>query len=121
MGKESRDKGARFERWVAKRLRERGWSAERKRQAAAYDADADVIAERHRTVEGLLGPRRELVALSVECKNRKVMPSAAMRDAWAQAESAAKGARIPMVVIKRPGTSRAFAVLDLDTLLGLIG
>lgn len=117
MGKFSRDKGARFERWVARKIRDRGHNAERKRQSAAYDSEADVEAR-------ITCPPRAVVdewLLSIECKDRKTMPSKQLADAWGQAvESAEHNGRFPVVVVKLPGTSKALAVLDFDTLLFML-
>ena len=63
MGKMQRRKGAAFERWVVRWLRERGWHAER---TAPMQASTQLHCDVTASLEGRV--------LSVECKDQRAVP-----------------------------------------------
>lgn len=79
----SREKGKRFERWVARFLRDKGYDCRRGQQYCGANGDADVI--------GLPG-------LHIECKHAEKMH---LYDWMDQSKRDAKENEIPVVVHKK--------------------
>lgn len=102
MGKYERERGARFEREVAKILREHGIEAERGCQHAGGKDSPDV--------------KHNLGDYHLECKFSEHF---AVWSAMAQSERDAGDNEIPIVVFKR-NYSKVYAVLEFEELIEII-
>lgn len=97
----SRDKGARGERSLAKKLRECGWTnARRGQQYCGSNGDADVV--------GVPG-------LHIECKYTERLK---LYDALLQAQLDVRNGEIPVVIHKKNNCDWV-AILDLDDFLNI--
>ncbi|WFF72696.1 hypothetical protein [Proteiniclasticum sp. QWL-01] len=98
----SREKGARGERALAKKLREHGYmEARRGQQYSGANGDPDVV--------GLPG-------IHIECKYTERLQ---LYDAMAQAEHDAREDEIPVVIHKR-NHCKWLAIMDLNNFIKLI-
>ncbi len=96
----SRQKGARFEREVAGRLREYGYPARRGQQYCAANGDADVVG---------------LPRIHIECK---AVERLNLYDAMSQSKRDAKGGEIP-VVMHRKNYCPLLVTMEFETWMEL--
>lgn len=102
MGKYERERGARFERLVAKMLHEHGYEAERGCQRSGGKDSPDV--------------KHSMGGYHLECKFSEHF---AVWSAMAQAERDAGDDEVPIVVFKR-NYSKVYAVIEFGTLIEII-
>lgn len=96
----SRNKGAAYEREIAKKLREYGYKARRGQQYSGANGDADVI--------GLEG-------VHLECKRTERTD---LYGWLAQAENDARDGELP-VVVHRKNNSKSLVIMDFDVFMKL--
>lgn len=96
----SRNKGAAYEREIAKKLREYGYKARRGQQYSGANGDADVI--------GLEG-------VHLECKRTERTD---LYGWLAQAERDARDGELP-VVVHRKNNSKSLVIMDFDVFMKL--
>ena len=101
MGKiNSKAKGARFERFLANKLKEHGYDARRGQQYCGANGDADVV--------GLPG-------IHIEAKHVEALN---IHKAYAQARGDCKGDDIPTIFHKKNGTN-ILVTMDFDDFMAI--
>lgn len=107
MSKLARDKGASFEREIARLLRSHGWTAERRSQYRGGKVEGSDVTAR------ACGLR-----FAVECKHRKRVDALG---AYEQAARDAADDEQPLAIVRRHGSPHTLAVLDAVLLARLLG
>ena len=94
----SREKGKRFERTVAKMLRDKGYAARRGQQYCGANGDADVVG---------------LPYIHIECK---AVEKLNLYDAMDQAKADSKGIELPVVIHKK-NNKPVLVTMEFDTFI----